>query len=111
MPIHRIVKMTFLPEKVNDFLDVFEFSKEKIRNRSGCLSLQLIQDPLKPNVLFTSSIWESESDLESYRDSELFIENRLTYTNSNVFFLFSHSGYVGGVTLIFENIALPWKIN
>jgi len=74
MPIHRIVKMTFLPEKVNDFLDVFEFSKEKIRNRPGCLSLQLIQDPLKPNVLFTSSIWESESDLESYRDSELFIE-------------------------------------
>ncbi len=74
MPIHRIVKMTFIPEKVRDFLIVFESSKQKIRNRPGCLSLQLIQDPLEPNVLFTSSIWESESYLESYRDSELFID-------------------------------------
>lgn len=74
MPIHRVVKMTFKPEKLDDFLLVFEESKDKIRARSGCLSLQLIQDPDRPNILSTSSIWESENDLEDYRNSELFLE-------------------------------------
>ncbi len=74
MAIHRLVKMTFKPENLNDFLMVFEESKQKIRARKGCLSLQLIQDPELPNVLLTSSIWESEEDLELYRNSDLFIE-------------------------------------
>ncbi len=74
MPIHRVVKMTFKPEKLDDFLLVFEESKDKIRARSGCLSLQLIQDPDRLNILSTSSIWESENDLEDYRNSDLFLE-------------------------------------
>jgi heme oxygenase (mycobilin-producing) len=74
MPIHRVVKMTFKPDNLKDFLLVFEESKDKIRARSGCLSLQLIQDIERPNILSTSSIWESQNDLEDYRNSELFIE-------------------------------------
>ena len=74
MPIHRVVKMTFKPEKLDDFLLVFEESKDKIRARSGCLSLQLIQDPDRPNMLSTASSGEAENDLEDYRNSELFLE-------------------------------------
>ncbi len=84
MPIHRIVKMTFDPEKITDFLLVFDESKSKIRAREGCLSLQLIQDPEQPNVLLTSSVWESEKDLENYRNSDLFIE---TWKKTKIHFL------------------------
>ena len=70
--IHRWVEMQFQLDKIDAFLSVFESSKAKIRTREGCLSLQLIQDPLQPHILCTSSIWESEDALNAYRDSELF---------------------------------------
>ncbi len=70
--IHRWVEMHFQPDKIDTFLAVFEDSKEKIRARKGCLSLQLIQDPQQPHILCTSSIWQSEEDLNAYRDSPLF---------------------------------------
>ena len=70
--IHRWVRMTFQAQHLGDFLQVFENSKTKIRNMSGCLSLQLIQDPKEPSVICTSSIWESEEDLNDYRHSDLF---------------------------------------
>lgn len=70
--IHRWVEMQFQPDKIEAFLQVFEESKEKIRARSGCLSLQLVQDSEQPNILCTSSVWESIEHLNSYRDSELF---------------------------------------
>ena len=70
--IHRWVEMHFQPSKIEEFLTVFESSKEKIRARAGCLSLQLIQDPTSPNILCTSSIWDSEESLNDYRNSELF---------------------------------------
>ncbi len=70
--IHRWVRMTFHAQHLDDFLQVFENSKTKIRNMSGCLSLQLIQDPDEPCVICTSSIWESEEDLNHYRHSDLF---------------------------------------
>ena len=72
--IHRWVKMHFQKNRVDEFLLVFESSKEKIRARSGCLSLQLIQDPDSPNILCTSSIWDSEESLNDYRNSALFKE-------------------------------------
>ena len=70
--IHRWVEMQFQPDKIDAFLSVFESAKAKIRARKVCLSLQLIQDPLQPHILCTSSIWESEDALNAYRDSELF---------------------------------------
>ena len=35
--------------------------------------MELLQSASEPNVLFTLSIWERESDLEIYRQSELFL--------------------------------------
>jgi quinol monooxygenase YgiN len=72
--IIRIVKMTFETEKVGDFLKIFNETAPAIRNFAGCNHLELYRDHENPNVLFTYSFWESKTNLESYRKSELFTE-------------------------------------
>lgn len=74
MRIHRYVKMTFQPNEVEQFINVFNDSKDKIRSFPGCLSLQLIKNIENSNILCTSSIWENAECLENYRKSELFAE-------------------------------------
>lgn len=70
--IHRTVRMTFHPEKIEEFIEIFNNSKEKIRNFPGCKSLQLIQSKEAVNIILTSSIWDNEDSLNNYRNSELF---------------------------------------
>lgn len=70
--IIRIVKMTFEPEKVNEFLETFNASKLLIRNFDGCSYLELLNDIDQPNIYFTYSYWRSEIELNNYRNSELF---------------------------------------
>ena len=70
--IIRIVKMTFQPEKVNEFLEVFNASKHLIRNFEGCSHLELLNDINRSNIFFTYSHWETEEHLNNYRHSELF---------------------------------------
>lgn len=72
--ITRIVKMTFIPEKVDDFLKVFHESASLIRNYPGCIQMQLLNDIHQPNVYYTYSHWESEEHLNHYRNSTLFRE-------------------------------------
>jgi len=68
----RIVKMEFYPEKVTEFLKNFNLVKEKIRNTKGCRLLELYNDKNNKNIFFTYSYWETEKDLENYRNSKLF---------------------------------------
>lgn len=68
----RIVKMTFRPECVADFLVVFEESSPLIRQFPGCLHLELWRNRDAPNLLFTFSIWDNPDALEAYRHSDLF---------------------------------------
>lgn len=75
----RIVKMSFIPEKVPDFLANFELIKEKIRAAKGNTFLELYQDISQPHIYFTYSVWESEEDLNKYRKSALF-EDVWTFT-------------------------------
>lgn len=70
--IIRIVKMTFQPEKVNEFLEIFNASKQLIRNMPGCGHLELLNDVNQSNIFFTYSYWDSETDLTNYRNSEVF---------------------------------------
>lgn len=70
--IIRIVKMTFQPEKVNDFLEVFNASKQLIRHFEGCSHLELLNDINQPHIFFTYSHWEGEGYLNKYRGSQLF---------------------------------------
>lgn len=68
----RIVKMSFHTENIPAFMENFELMKEKIRNAPGNRLLELYQDKQNPDVFFTYSYWETEADLENYRNSELF---------------------------------------
>jgi len=79
----RIVKMTFEPSKVDDFLAVFEESKEKIRAMKGCSHLELLQDYNLPNSFSTYSYWENEEALNDYRNSGLFKE---VWTKTKILF-------------------------
>lgn len=81
--IIRFVKMTFEPEKVQDFLKVFNESKGNIRSCEGCLSLELLRDINQTNILFTKSIWQSEAHLNQYRNSNLF---DITWAKTKVLF-------------------------
>ena len=81
--IVRIVKMTFKPETVNQFLAVFENSKEKIRAFECCEHLKLLQEKKEGNIFFTYSYWQSETHLNNYRHSELFKD---TWAKTKVLF-------------------------
>ncbi len=70
--ITRIVKMTFKPEEVANFLKIFSESKQYIRNVEGCSQLELLNDISASAVFFTYSKWNTEKDLNNYRNSELF---------------------------------------
>ncbi|NCO63246.1 MAG: antibiotic biosynthesis monooxygenase [Flavobacteriales bacterium] len=68
----RIVKMSFYKEHIKTFLNNFEENKSNIRNFAGCNLLELYRDKNNPNIFFTYSYWESENDLEYYKQSDLF---------------------------------------
>ena len=68
----RIVKMEFNTEEIEMFLSNFEIVKTKIRSFPGCKFLELYRDKYNTDIFFTYSRWENESNLENYRNSELF---------------------------------------
>ena len=70
----RIVKLSFHPENIPIFLENFELVKNQIRNFPGNRLLELYQDKSVKTIFFTYSYWETEQDLENYRNSELFFE-------------------------------------
>jgi autoinducer 2-degrading protein len=81
--ITRIVKLTFKQEYVNDFFEIFNNSKEKIRSFDGCKHLELLQKTESGNVFFTYSRWEDQASLDKYRNSHLF---RQTWTKTKKLF-------------------------
>ena len=68
----RTVRMTFRPDAVPAFLDLFDDTHERIAAAPGCEGLELWQDPRFPNVLTTVSRWTGEDALDAYRRSDLF---------------------------------------
>lgn len=81
--IKRIVMMYFQPEKLDEFLTLFESTKSGIRNFPGCNHLELWEDINHPGRLFTYSYWETEQALEIYRNSSLF---KTTWAKTKVLF-------------------------
>ena len=79
----RIVKMTFKPENLEEFLAMFEEVKYKIRNFEGCQHLELMQGYEDKHILSTYSIWQNNEALNKYRHSELFKE---TWAKTKVLF-------------------------
>ena len=70
--ITRIVKMTFVPERVNEFLKVFDANKERIAGFQGCTHFKLLQSIDDATIFFTYSHWDTVEHLNKYRDSDLF---------------------------------------
>lgn len=71
--IKRIVKLTFQPEHIENFLHIFDANSAHIRQFPGCHHLELWRCPQpRENVFFTYSLWESQESLDQYRHSELF---------------------------------------
>lgn len=70
--IKRIVKLSFEPQHIPRFLDIFENSKQQIRQFPGCHHLELLRCKNPNNLFFTYSHWENENALDAYRQSELF---------------------------------------
>jgi heme-degrading monooxygenase HmoA len=68
----RIVKLSLQEDKIETFLANFEQQKQHIRNFEGCQFLELYQQKDEKNVFFTYSYWNSETDLNNYRHSDLF---------------------------------------
>ncbi|MCU0448591.1 MAG: antibiotic biosynthesis monooxygenase [Bernardetiaceae bacterium] len=68
----RIVRMTFRPDAVAAFLEIFRSSKDKIRAFEGCQHLELLRDLDQPTVFITHSHWTGPEALEKYRQSALF---------------------------------------
>lgn len=64
--------MSFEPSKVPIFLANFNSNKQKIRNVAGCRLLELYKDRMNENIFFSYSYWESEAQLNEYRNSALF---------------------------------------
>ncbi|MFK8105300.1 MAG: putative quinol monooxygenase [Saprospiraceae bacterium] len=81
--IKRIVKLSFQPEKIADFLTVFEQSKKNISNFDGCHHLELFRCTAPNNLFFTYSFWENEAALNAYRHSEFF---QATWRKTKVLF-------------------------
>jgi len=81
--IIRIVKMTFKEDKLNDFLDIFRSSKEKILAFKGCRQVQLLKDKHNKYTFFTHSLWDSEAELNMYRNSAVF---KYVWNNTKVLF-------------------------
>lgn len=70
----RIVKLSFHQENIPAFLENFESIKDRIRSAPGNKLLELYQDKNNKSIFFTYSYWETEADLENYRNSAFFDE-------------------------------------
>jgi quinol monooxygenase YgiN len=70
--ITRIVKLNFQDDKVDDFLSLFDQVVSKVNEQPGCLQMYMLRDIQNPSIFITYSIWESEEQLNKYRNSHLF---------------------------------------
>ena len=75
--IARIVHLYIHPKHKEDFLQMFEGKKSKIRSFEGCEYLNLLEctdgNPDYFHVA-TFSHWKSQEDLDNYRKSDVFGE-------------------------------------
>ena len=70
--ITRIVKLKFNHDFCREFEDVFKKNKTLIIQQKGCISVDMMKNIHQQNEYFTYSIWQSEDDLNIYRNTVLF---------------------------------------
>ena len=72
MELQRIVKLTFQEKHTEDFERYFTEIKDKVAGQPGCKGVKLLKEKKGSGVYFTYSTWESEEDLNRYRETPLF---------------------------------------
>lgn len=97
----RIVRMTFQADKLADFHQIFDGSKQHIRAFPGNRHLELLRDPDQPNVRMTYSLWDSADALEAYRRSELF---RTTWAATKALFAERAVAFSGETTEVINTV-------
>ena len=70
--IVRIVKMTFKPEFISKFIECEKGKHDTIKNFEGCTHLDVLNDKKNLQIFFTYSYWNSETELNNYRNSDFF---------------------------------------
>jgi heme-degrading monooxygenase HmoA len=70
--IIRVVKMTFMADQTERFIEIFNTSQRDIQSFQGCIDVKLLRSITDVNQFFTLSRWDEEKSLEAYRTSELF---------------------------------------
>lgn len=70
--IKRFVKLTLDIEKMDHFMAVLDQNIDKIRASQGCSHLEILSDIHAPGSVWTFSLWDTEEDLNNYRNSTLF---------------------------------------
>lgn len=90
--ILRLVKLDLIEGKDKTFIEIFKESKPFIESMKGCLGVKLKKDINNPGVYFTYSFWESENDLNAYRNTQKFKQ------------------IWGRTKLLFQNKAEAWSI-
>ncbi len=93
--ILRIVRMSFSPDKIQDFIKIFNESKTAIEASEGCFNVKLYVDHEHSNVYYTKSKWISPEALEKYRQSDLF---KSTWARTKV--LFNDSAQAHSLVLV-----------
>jgi (4S)-4-hydroxy-5-phosphonooxypentane-2,3-dione isomerase len=69
--ITRIVKLSFNDRYCSEFEAGFPDIQKIVVSNEGCNSVDLLKSN-EPGVYFTYSIWNNETDLDTYRNSETF---------------------------------------
>ncbi len=64
--------MTFDDHKLDEFMSLFNAVRAQIASFPGCRELRIYSEINDKTVIFTYSEWESEADLNNYRNSPLF---------------------------------------
>jgi heme-degrading monooxygenase HmoA len=72
--ITRIVKIHLQEDFLKDFAQAFILSKPVILSFPGSISVELLQDSVQTNIVFTHSKWQTIDDLENYRNSAFFLK-------------------------------------
>jgi len=73
--IKRIVKLTVKNASAkSEFEKIYQVRNPFKNGVKGCTSVKVMQDVNHKDVFYTVSLWDSNDDLEAYRQSDYFAE-------------------------------------
>lgn len=70
--ITRIVHLHIHTHRIQEALHILEQNIASIRKMHGCREVNLFRDAHRSGLLMSISVWQSEADLNNYRQSAFF---------------------------------------